>query len=164
MEGVVVAPRAAAPFEGCRGVVVAPRAAPAEPFTGGNLCVLDRLGCKDRDASLGWCEFALVGIDQRADGTVALSPGGALPLAHHLCEGGCPARRAAAPAAAVAADARAAPALLLGACVLVVAAGRVLLTRRAARMRTFAGAWVPPGARPARSVAPRPPPDARARA
>ena len=106
--------------------------------------------------SLGFCEFTSVSLTQNDDGTVALSPaaadgaaegGVALPLAHQWSAAGedCPSRHAPVPSSAVAADPRAAPALLLSACVLLVADSRVLLTRRAKHMRTFPRAWVPPG-------------------
>ena len=120
----------------------------------GSLCCLDRLnsGAAPLDRSLGFCEYTSVAFNQNEDGTVTLSlaaagEAGALPLAHQWSAEGaeCPSRFAPAPSAAVAADARAAPALLLGACVLLVAEGRVLLTRRAKHMRTFPRAWVPPG-------------------
>jgi len=79
-----------------------------------------------------------------------------LPLAHLWGPDGaeCPIRFVPKPSKEVANDPRAAPALHLGACVLIVAdeidsgkenISRVLLTRRAKHMRTFPGAWVPPG-------------------
>eukprot|EP00802_Teleaulax_amphioxeia_P021319 Tamp_21668.p1 GENE.Tamp_21668~~Tamp_21668.p1 ORF type:complete len:355 (+),score=59.89 Tamp_21668:3-1067(+) len=148
--------------------IVAPCSAPAGPFGGGNICCVDKLlggtatGC---DRSLGFAEFVAVQFQQQADGSVRLSAGGSqqqtsagvlLPLAHQWDADGadCPSRHAPQPSVAVSADPRAAPALLLGACVLVVAdeegtdgktVSRVLLTRRAKHMRTFPGAWVPPG-------------------
>ena len=147
--------------------VTAPCVAPPGPFPGGNVCCLDRLLGEGKaglqsDRSLGFCEWVPVRFFQNADGSVRLSAGCGtapdsdagvvLPLAHQWDDqdADCPSRFAPKPSAAVAADTRAAPALLLGACVLVVdesEAGctRVLLTRRARHMRTFPGAWVPPG-------------------
>jgi 8-oxo-dGTP pyrophosphatase MutT (NUDIX family) len=148
--------------------VVAPCLAPAGPFRGGNICIVEKLlggpaaGC---DRSLGFAEFVAVQFHQQADGSVRLSAGCEerqtsagvlLPLAHQWDADGadCPSRHAPVPSADVAADPRAAPALLLGACVLVVAdeegadgetVSRVLLTRRAKHLRTFPGAWVTPG-------------------
>lgn len=116
-----------------------------------NLCCLDRLNSGAMDRSLGFCEFTSVSLTQNDDGTVALSRAAngadALLLAHQWSAAGedCPSRFAPVPSAAVAADPRAAPTLLLGACVLLVAERRVLLTRRAKHMRTFPRAWVPPG-------------------
>jgi 8-oxo-dGTP pyrophosphatase MutT (NUDIX family) len=94
-----------------------------------------------------------------ADGNNESQAGGLLPLAHQwdasdAVKPTCPSRLAPMPSDTVAADPRSAPALLLGACVLVVAdqtsvdgmpVSHVLLTRRAKHMRTFPGAWVPPG-------------------
>ena len=155
-------------------IIIAPSAPPAgsPPFVGGNLCCLDRLLSGRRgdyggwDRSLGFCEFMPVVFNQNADGTISLSGQLAsaegtegdravvLPLAHGYGEAQCPSRMAPNPCTAVRDDIRAPPKLLLGACVLVVAdeigpdgqkISRVLLTRRARHMRTFAGAWVPPG-------------------
>ena len=143
--------------------ITVPSPAPAVPFAGGNVCCIDKLlgegkACFKSDRSLGFCEFLPVQFHSNADGSVRLSAGDGkasgvlLPLAHQWDAGDaeCPSRFAPAPSAAVAADKRAAPALLLGACVLVVDESendctRVLLTRRARHMRTFPGAWVPPG-------------------
>ena len=141
--------------------VVAPSGAGAAQraaFQGGNICVLDQLAAGALDASLGFCESCLVEITQRDDGTVdvtkASSGGAAVPLAHQFerdTEAQCPARSAPSPSDKVRADPRSAPAQLLASCVLIIQEGvddgadRVLLTRRSAFMRTFPGAWVPPG-------------------
>ena len=128
-------------------------------FEGGNICVLDQLAAgEELDASLGFCESCLVELRQRENGTVSVAAAtsascASIPLAHQFERGAaaqCPARCAPSPSDRVRADARAAPALLLGACVLVVRRGddgadRVLLTRRSPFMRTFPRAWVPPG-------------------
>ena len=128
-------------------------------FEGGNICVLDQLAAGEAlDASLGFCESCLVELRQRENGTVSVAAAtsascASIPLAHQFERGAaaqCPARCAPSPSDRVRADARAAPALLLGACVLVVRRGddgadRVLLTRRSPFMRTFPRAWVPPG-------------------
>lgn len=147
--------------------ITVPCSAPPTPFKGGNVCCIDRLlgegkASSRSDRSFGFCEFLPVRFHSNADGSVRLSAGDGgqenctgtlLPLAHQWDaeDAECPSRFAPAPSAAVAADRRAAPALLLGACVLVVDesennCARVLLTRRARHMRTFPGAWVPPGA------------------
>jgi len=150
--------------------IVAPQGAPPGSFAGGNICCLDRLlgsrtGEGLRDRSLGFCEFVRVALRQNTDGTIHLSVPGAeeatsgsvpdsfLPFAHQwdLADAECPSRMAPKPSAAILADSRAAPALHLSSCVLVVAdengpdgscVSRVLLTRRAKHMRTFPGAWV----------------------